>query len=118
LAKRLGERGPFRAQLDHSRYRLRHWLPSGYGSDVSTRLRIVSDAREETTQLNGGGQFALPLEDGADGGGNGFSNKEHGQKDGAAPSTRQAILLLRGRAHRTGTDFLRKRPAPLRSAEE
>jgi hypothetical protein len=45
---------------------------------VSTRLRIVSDAREETTQLNGGGQFALPLEDGADGGGNGFSNKEHG----------------------------------------
>jgi hypothetical protein len=48
---------------------------------VSARLRIVSDAREEATQLYGGGQFALPLEDGADRGGNGFSNKGDGQKE-------------------------------------
>ncbi|HEY4043620.1 MAG TPA: hypothetical protein VGM32_17475, partial [Rhodopila sp.] len=75
------------------------WLPSGNGSGVGARLRVVGDAREQATQLNGGGQFALLLEDGADRGGNGLSNKEHGQKDWAAPPTGQANILLRHRVH-------------------
>jgi hypothetical protein len=71
---------PFPMQPDHRRHWLRQWLPSGDGSNMGARLRIVGDAGKEATQLNGGGQLALLLEDGADRGSSGFGDQEHGQK--------------------------------------
>src|SRR5271166_3415662 len=53
-------------------------LPGGDGASVRTCLRDVGDAGEQPLQLGGGGQFTAAIEGGADGGGIGFGDDEHG----------------------------------------
>jgi hypothetical protein len=53
---------------------------------VCPRFRVVSDPRKSPTQLDGGRQLSLLIEDGADRGGIGLGDDEH-SKDMAVPTT-------------------------------
>jgi hypothetical protein len=60
---------------------LRRWrLPSGDCPDVCPRLRVVGDPRKSPTQLDGGRQLALLVEDGADCIGIGLGDEEHSKR--------------------------------------
>ena len=53
-------------------------MPPGDGPSMLPRLRIASDAWEASSHLDRGRQAPLFLEDGADRGGIGFGDEEHG----------------------------------------
>jgi hypothetical protein len=87
-------------QLRHSGCRRRPWLPPGDIPGALPRLLVVDDAGEAAAQFDGGRQFAVLLIDGADRGGIGFGDNEHGGEDGGGRCAGQAPGLIGQR--RTG----------------
>jgi hypothetical protein len=76
-----------------------HWQrrPPSDGPGALRRLPVVGNAREQAPQLDGGRQLAVLIEDGADRGGIGFGDDEHGGRMGGAHCGRQAGVIGGGR---------------------
>jgi len=77
-------------QRRHRAQRLGQWLPAGNGAGTFPRLRVVGDPREPPPQLDDGRQLAVLVEGGADRGGIGLGDDEHGGSMEHARRGRQA----------------------------